>query len=57
MPVLPAWPTQPLWDQFAALLPERPRHHPDHPLRCHRPRIKDRIVFDKLLRLLRFGCS
>lgn len=57
MPVLPAWLPQSLWDQFAALLPERPRYHPDHPLRCHRPRIKDRIVFDKLLQLLRFGCS
>lgn len=24
---------------------------------CHRPRVRDRIVFDKLLQLLRFGCS
>jgi transposase len=39
------------------LLPERPVYHPDHPLRCHRPRINDRIVFNKLLQLLRFGCS
>ncbi|MCW2862166.1 MAG: family transposase [Actinoallomurus sp.] len=57
MPVLPSWLTEPLWDQFSALLPERPVYHPDHPLRCHRPRINDRIVFDKLLQLLRFGCS
>ncbi|MES4909512.1 MULTISPECIES: hypothetical protein [unclassified Streptomyces] len=40
-----------------ALLPERPEFHPDHPLGCHRRRISDRIIFDKLLQLLRFGCS
>ncbi|MFE7527653.1 IS5 family transposase [Kitasatospora sp. NPDC057542] len=56
MPVLPSWLTDPLWDQFAALLPERPTVNPRHPLGCHR-RISDRIVFDKLLQLLRFGCS
>ncbi|GGJ56004.1 transposase [Streptomyces brasiliensis] len=28
-----------------------------HPLGCHRRRIGDRIVFDKLLQVLRFGCS
>ncbi|MFF3662884.1 IS5 family transposase [Streptomyces olivochromogenes] len=47
----------PLWDQFAALLPQRPVYDPAHPLGCHRPRISDRIIFDKLLQLLRFGCS
>ncbi|MEV0494666.1 IS5 family transposase [Streptomyces atratus] len=57
MPVLPSWLTDPLWDQFSALLPERPVCHPDHPLGCHRPGVNDRIVFDKLLQLLRFGCS
>jgi hypothetical protein len=43
-----------------ALLPERPEFHPDHPLGCHRRRISDRIILDKLLQLLqllRFGCS
>lgn len=57
MPVLPSWLTDPLRDQFAALLPERPVYAPTHPLGCHRPRISDWIVFDKLLQLLRFGCS
>lgn len=57
MPVLPSWLTEPLWDQFWALLPDHPRYAPDHPLRCHRPRISDRTVFDKLLQVLRFGCS
>ncbi len=55
--MLPSWLTDPLWDQFTVLLPERPTIDPSHPLGCHRPRISDRIVFDKLLQLLRFGCS
>ncbi|MFH9969728.1 IS5 family transposase [Streptomyces mirabilis] len=57
MPVLPSWLTEPLWGQFAALLPERSTYAPTHPLGCHRLRISDRIVFDKMLQLLRFGCS
>ncbi|MFC9626180.1 IS5 family transposase [Streptomyces sp. NPDC056930] len=57
MPVLPSWVTEPLWDQFAALLPRRPIFDPTHPLGCHRRRISDRTVFDKLLQVLRFGCS
>ena len=28
-----------------------------HPWGCHRRRIADRIVFDKLIQVLRFGCS
>ena len=57
MPALPSWLIDPLWDQFAALLPERPVYDPGHPLGCHRRRIDDRIVFDKLIQVLRFGCS
>nr|BFD87021.1 hypothetical protein StreXyl84_64220 [Streptomyces sp. Xyl84] len=57
MPVLPSWLTEPLWGQFADLLPERPTVDPTHPLGCHRRRISDRIIFGKLLQLLRFGCS
>jgi transposase len=52
--MLPSWITDPLWDQFHALLPER---IDQHPLGCHRPRIGDRIVFDKLLQALAFGCG
>jgi hypothetical protein len=44
-------------DQFAALLPDRPAYDPSHPLGCHRPRISDRIIFEKLVQVLRFGCS
>jgi transposase len=57
VPALPSWLTEPLWDQFAALLPDRPVYDPAHPLGCHRRRIGDRIIFDKLLQVLRFGCS
>jgi transposase len=54
VPVLPPWITDPLGDQFRALLPKR---IDQHPLGCHRPRIGDRIVFDKLLQVLVFGCG
>ena len=57
MPALPSWLIEPLWDQFSALLPVRSVYDPAHPLGCHRPRISDRIVFDKLVQVLRFGCS
>jgi len=54
---LPSWLSEPLWDQFVALLPTREAFDPTHPLGCHRRRIPDRIIFDKLLQVLRFGCS
>ena len=57
MPAIPSWLLEPLWDQFAALLPDRPVYHPSHPLGCHKPRIADRIIFEKLIQVLRFGCS
>ena len=57
MPAIPSWLLEPLWDQFSALLPERPVCDPSHPLGCHRPRINDRIIFEKLIQVLRFGCS
>jgi transposase len=44
----------PLWVQFAALLPTR---HDTHPLGCYRPRIPDRVVFDKLVQVLVVGCG
>ena len=57
MPAIPSWLLEPLWDQFAALLPGRPAYDPAHPLGCHKPRIADRIIFEKLIQVLRFGCS
>ena len=57
MPAIPSWLLEPLWDQFAALLPDRPIYDPSHPLGCHKPRIGNRIIFEKLIQVLRFGCS
>ena len=54
MPALPSSILEPLWVQIAALLPDRQVHHP---LGCHRPRIPDRLVFDKLIQILVFGCG
>jgi transposase len=39
------------------LLTIRQAYHPAYSLGCHRRRIDDRIVFEKLLQVLRFGCS
>jgi transposase len=52
--VLPAWIIDPRWNQFHALLPKRVD---THPLGCHHLRIPDRIVFDKLVQVLVFGCG
>jgi hypothetical protein len=38
MPAIPPFIREPLWDQFAALLPQP---QATHPLGCHRPRIPD----------------
>ncbi len=54
MPAIPSSIIEPIWDQFDALLPART---PVHPLGCHRPRVPDRIVFDKLVQVLVFGCA
>ena len=55
MPVLPVCLLEPLWDQFSALLPERPLVSPTHPLGCHRPRIPDRVVFEHVIAALVHG--
>ena len=54
MPAIPSSIIEPIWDQFSALLPPHPVAHP---LGCHRPRIPDRLVFDKLVQVLVFGCA
>jgi transposase len=54
VPALPSSILEPLWVQVAALLPA---HQVHHPLGCHRPRIPDRLVFDKLIQVLVFGCG
>ncbi len=54
VPAVPSSVIEPIWDQFAVLLPEQAD---THPLGCHRPRIADRLVFDKLVQVLVFGCA
>ena len=54
MPAIPPYIIEPIWEQFTALLPEREVHHP---LGCHRSRIPDRVIFEKLLQVLVFGCA
>jgi transposase len=55
VPVLPVCLVDPLWEQFAALLPVRPVVAPSHPLGCHRRRIPERVVFDHVLAALVHG--
>ena len=54
MPALQPYLIEPIWEQFRALLPKR---ETNHPLGCHRPRISDRTVFEKLVHVLVFGCA
>jgi transposase len=54
VPAIPPYLIEPIWQQFSALLPER---EVNHPLGCHRPRIPDRVVFEKLVEVFLFGCA
>ena len=54
MPAVPSCILDPLREQFLALLPPRVE---THPLGCHRRRIADRIVFDKLVEALVFDAG
>jgi transposase len=54
VPAIPPYLIEPIWEQFSALLPERKT---DHPLGCHRHRIPERVVFEKLVHVLVFGCA
>ena len=54
MPAIQPYIIEPIWEQFSVLLPERKT---DHPLGCHRSRIPDRVVFEKLVQVLVFGCA
>ena len=55
MPAVPSSLIEPLWVEFAALLPGRPEYVPTHPLGCHRRRIPDRVVFEHVVRALIHG--
>jgi len=54
VPALPPYLIEPIWQQFEALLPE---HRTYHPLGCHCSRIPERVLFEKLVRVLIFGCA
>ncbi|OKX85073.1 hypothetical protein AUO95_01270 [Corynebacterium glutamicum] len=54
MPALSSSIIDPLWRQFSALIPPVIN---THPLGCHRLRIADRIIFDKLIAVLVLGAS
>jgi hypothetical protein len=45
---------EPIFEQFLALLPDRVVHHP---LGCHKPRIPERVILEKLVQILVFGCA
>lgn len=55
MPALPVSLMEPIWAQFAVLLPVHPDVDPTHPLGCHRPRVPDRVVFDHVVAALVHG--
>lgn len=57
MPAVPSSLLEPVWVEFAALLPARGQFHPDHPLGCHRRRIPDRVVFEHIVAALVYGCG
>jgi transposase len=55
VPALPVSLLEPLWEQFAVLLPVHPAVDPDHPLGRHRRRIPDRVVFAHVVAALVHG--
>lgn len=55
VPVVPVSVMEPIWDQFAVLLPARPEVDPAHPFRCHRRRVPERVVFDHVVAALGHG--
>lgn len=54
MPAVPSSIIEPLWEEFRVLIPPLVD---DHPLGCHRLRIPDRVVFDKLVQVLVLGAA
>ena len=54
MPALPTYLIEPIRGQFSDLLPDK---KVDHPPGCHRRRVPDRVVFEKLVQVVVFGCA
>jgi hypothetical protein len=55
VPVVVSCLPEPVWDQFAAGLPERPEVAPSHPLGRHQRRIPDRLGFERVVAALVHG--
>jgi hypothetical protein len=55
VPALPVCLLEPIWAEFAALVPDRPEVDPSHPLGCHRRRVPDRVVFEHVVAALVHG--
>lgn len=55
VPAVPVSLLDPVWEQFSALLPERPAFDPAHPLGRHRRRVPDRLVFEHVVAALVHG--
>lgn len=54
MPAVPSSVIDPIWYQFEARIPSV---IDEHPLGCHRPRVPDRVVFDKPVQALVLGAA
>jgi transposase len=54
VPAVPSSIIEPIWTQFRELIPPV---IDAHPLGCHRRRIPDRVVFDKLVQVLVLGAA
>ncbi len=55
MPAVPVSLFDPVWEQFAVLLPDRPAVVPTHPLGRHRRRVPDRVIFEHVVAALVHG--
>jgi hypothetical protein len=54
VPALQPYIMEPIFEQFLALLPDRVVHHP---LGCHKPRIPDRVILEKLVQIFVSDCA
>lgn len=54
MPAVPSFLIEPIRAQFQILIPVPVD---THPLGCHRPRVENRVVFEKIIQVLVLGCA
>lgn len=55
MPVVPSTLLEAIWAEFSYLLPDHPEVCPSHPLKTHRRRIPDRLVFEHVVAAMVHG--